>query len=155
MVVECHPCMQVLNDILEFMGHGDGEKFTPSHVSDVKGFYTPYADDYSDEKKQAIRELTAFFEQPNKDLQLLMDTYFPDHHWQGLRCGTSYVWYFQQGALKMMSQTELIRLYAVHCGSSVQEQNGLLSTVPPQTCQRELIFHIFQLCTLQGSLYFH
>jgi hypothetical protein len=35
---------------------------------------------------QAIREIDEFFEQPNKDLQLLMDKYFPSIHFKGLKC---------------------------------------------------------------------
>lgn len=33
-----------------------------------------------------MKELTEFYDQPNKDLQTLMDTYFPDAGFNGFTC---------------------------------------------------------------------
>lgn len=79
-------CLQILNGILGFVGHPESKKFTYADVRETKGFYTPYAKEYTESEMQAILEMKQFFEKPNMDLQLLMDTYFPDQNWQGLTC---------------------------------------------------------------------
>jgi hypothetical protein len=78
--------MQVLNDLLTFIGHTGGQKFTMEDVSDIQGFNTPYTNAFTEDDKQAIREMREFYKQPNKDLQTLMNTYFPNQKWQGLQC---------------------------------------------------------------------
>lgn len=41
------------------------------------------AGEKSEEDKKAEQELAQFFERPNKDLQTLMDTFFPESHFSG------------------------------------------------------------------------
>ena len=44
------------------------------------------ADEFTEDEKQALKELAEFYDQPNKDLQTLMDTYFPDAGFNGFTC---------------------------------------------------------------------
>jgi hypothetical protein len=42
--------------------------------------------DMSEDDQQALKEIAEFFEQPNKDLQELMDTFFPEVGFKGFTC---------------------------------------------------------------------
>jgi hypothetical protein len=42
--------------------------------------------DMSEDDQQALKEIEQFFEQPNKDLQELMDTFFPEVGFKGFTC---------------------------------------------------------------------
>lgn len=105
MQVSLYIAVQIVNNILDFLGHEDAERFTSEVVGGIEGFNTPYTH-FSEQKKKAIREIGDFFVQPNKDLQNLMDTFFPDHKWQGLKydpylCGFRSLFYSSQRILRL------------------------------------------------------
>jgi hypothetical protein len=65
------------------------------------------AGDMSEDDQQALKEIAEFFEQPNKDLQTLMDKYFPDANFKGFTCALAFCSLFLSLRLRRLLSSEL------------------------------------------------
>lgn len=79
----------MLNKILDFAGHFNAERFKEKAVSEVKGFFTQYSGDMTEDDQLAIEEVKEYFDQPNRDLKNLLNHYYPEMNFDGLRCALS------------------------------------------------------------------
>lgn len=55
----------------------------PGNIHPHKYVFSMCAGDMSEDDQLALKEIADFFEEPNKDLQKLMDTFFPDAGFKG------------------------------------------------------------------------
>lgn len=71
--------------MLDFVGHFNAERFNKDSISNVKGFFTKYSGNMSEDDQQAIKEMAEYFDQPNRDLKHLLNYYYPEMKFDGLR----------------------------------------------------------------------
>ena len=78
--------MQALNKVLAHVGSAPSDStaaFSPNVIADISGFTGNYSHTLSPQDLAAAHALSQFYEQPNRDLQALMDTYFPAADFHG------------------------------------------------------------------------
>lgn len=80
--------MQALDKVLAHVGRSPGdtfgtEPFSPEAIADVAGFKGNYSHELSAADRAAAQALGRFYDQPNRDLQALMDGHFPDAGFHG------------------------------------------------------------------------
>jgi hypothetical protein len=57
--------------------------FSPKEIRKISGFTGNYSRSLDKDDLEAARMLAQFYEVPNRDLQMLMDSYFPSANFQG------------------------------------------------------------------------
>lgn len=79
--------MQALNKVLLHVGVDSSSSsvipFSPEQIGDISGFQGNYSRTLTDSDLAAAQALSQFFDGPNRDLQTLMDTYFPSADFHG------------------------------------------------------------------------
>lgn len=77
--------MQALTKVIRHVGgHSDsGIPFSPDQIAGISGFQGNYSKTLSGDDLAAAQALSQFYETPNRDLQALMDTYFPSADFHG------------------------------------------------------------------------
>lgn len=78
-----HACMQALNKVLTHMDGSNPISFSPEQIAEISGFQGNYSHSLAGDDAVAARALSQFYETPNKDLQTLMDNYFPSADFHG------------------------------------------------------------------------
>lgn len=78
------PRLQALNRVIEHVGLEDASPFTPDMVAGVQGYTGHYNRTLDPASAATMATLKRHFTHPSDDLQLLLDTYFPELEFQGL-----------------------------------------------------------------------
>jgi hypothetical protein len=78
--------VQALNKVLAHVGvEDDSITFSPERIKDISGFKGNYSHTLAPDDLAAAQALSRFYEVPNRDLQTLMDTYFPSADFHGFQ----------------------------------------------------------------------
>jgi hypothetical protein len=76
--------MQALNKVLAHVGvDSPNVTFSPEQIKDVSGFKGNYSRTLMGDDLAAAQVLSQFYEAPNRDLQMLMDQFFPSADFHG------------------------------------------------------------------------
>lgn len=78
-------CVQALNKVLQHVGMDLDieEPFSQEQIANISGFQGNYSHELFGDDLAAAQNLAAFYAEPNRDLQTLMDTYFPSADFHG------------------------------------------------------------------------